>query len=1128
MKNSSRYLVAGLALLFLCVSITSSSNCYALNPTTLRCEYRHNPLGIDETKPRLNWRVVSNARGQKQTAYRLLVASSSAMLAKDQGDLWDSGKVESSQTIQVEYAGKPLLSRQQCFWKVKSWDRDGVASDWSKPASWSMGLLHDSDWLAKYISYRDETPVFKDRESLFLPPARQYRKDFAAVKRIKRAILYATALGIYELELNGQRIGDALFAPGWTDYHLRAYYNTYDVTDSVRQGENAIGANVAEGWYSGYLGFGLLTGIGTEQIGRYTYGKTPSLMVQLEVEYEDGSRQLIKTDKSWKVTGDGPIREADLLMGESYDARREMPGWSSPDFDDSVWQTAILAEENGEQPAVFYEYQNPTGQGGPEIKGRDVNLGFKRPKLEAFPGEAVRVIEEIRPIKITKRSEGTVIFDLGQNFAGTVRLKLNGPAGHQVTLRFAEMLHPDGRMMTENLRKARATDFYVCKGDEKGEVYSPRFTFHGFQYVEVANFPGEANLDTITGLVLHSDTPMTSTFECSDPMVNQLFSNVVWTQRANFLDLPTDCPQRDERMGWTGDAQAYVGTATYNADVASFFTKWNRELMESQRPSGAFPGYAPFPFQHGWDFGTAWADAGIICPWTIWQAYGDTRLIERSWEPMTRFLAWRKETSRDHLGVVHGNDWGDWLAQGAKTPLDYVDTVYYAVSTNMMADMAAAIGRDDEATAYRNQFEQIKTAFQSKYLRDDGSVTVNTQTAHALALFAKLVPYDLREATGQRLAEMIARNGNHMTTGFLGTRPLLPVLSATGQHDLATFLLQSHEFPSWGYEIDQGATSIWERWDSFTKEDGFGRHNAAMNSFSHYSFGAVCEWMFRSLAGIESDSPGYSQVVIHPLPPAPGSNAQHEPIKWVKASYDSIRGQIVSQWKVEGERFFLDTTIPANTSATVFIPAKNAQAITESDKPLSDVKFVRPLRSEKGCVVLHVESGSYHFESTGGIRPAKVSLETSKPTDLTLNPENIDLATASELVSWDFHKNEDVAKWLGLNLKIERRGEQAFLLATGDDPRFSTQLAEPLTGSLVIELKARPAKGATPQFFWAPLTGGINGQQQTSRSLNPADQINTYLFRIGDDQPVQKIRFDPFAGLGEMEIESLTIYRIGE
>jgi alpha-L-rhamnosidase len=952
----------------------------SLSVRHLRCEYRVNPLGIDASAPRLSWQVSSPEQGQRQTGYQILVASSQELLSKEKGDLWDSGKIAGRQTVNVAYAGRPLPSRQQCFWTVRAWDKEDRPSTWSQPASWSMGLLDANDWTAQYISYRDTTPVFKDRDKHFLPPARQFRKQFPLGKEVRRATIYATALGIYELHLNGKRIGDAFFAPGWTDYRKRAYYNTYDVTRLIEQGENAIGAWVADGWYSGYVGFGLLTGIGTEKIGRYTYGKTPAVMAQLEIEYDDGSRETIATDESWKVSGDGPIRQADLLMGEFYDSRLEQSAWSQAGYDDRNWEGAILAEENGRPQATFYEFRNPTEPGGePAVEGREVHLGFHPPKLEAFPGLPVRVTEEIRPVEVSGREPGTYMFDLGQNFAGTVRLKVTGPSGQEIKLRYGEMLHPDGRLMTENLRAARATDYYICKGNEQGEVFTPRFTFHGFRFVEVSNYPGKPDNDTITGLVLHSDTPLTSTFECSDPMVNQLFRNVVWTQRANFLDLPTDCPQRDERMGWTGDAQAYVGTAAYNADVAAFYTKWLRELMESQRPGGTFPGYAPFPFQHGWDFGTAWADAGIICPWTIWQAYGDTLIIERCWQPMTQFMKWRAQTSRNDLGIVHGNNWGDWLAQGAATPLDYIDTAYYAITSRMMADMATAIGLENEAAAYEKQFERIQTAFNEKYVRDDGSLTVETQTAYSLALFANLIPQELRHASGKKLAEMIAANGNRMATGFLGTRPLLPELSLVGQHDLAVFLLQSHEFPSWGYEIDQGATTIWERWDSFTKEDGFGRHNASMNSFSHYAFGAVCEWMFRTLAGIQSDGPGYSKIIIRPMPPSPGSNAQHEPIDWVKASYDSIHGRIESQWRLDGDRFKLDVVVPTNTTATVYLPARDSSGVTSNGKPLSQIEGVRFVRIEDGRAVLEVDSGPYHFESVGGIAPAEVAIASSKP-----------------------------------------------------------------------------------------------------------------------------------------------------
>lgn len=934
-----------------------------LTPARLRCEYLVNPLGLDEPRPRLSWVVESAQRGQKQTACQMLVASDEGRLGRGQGDLWDSGKVTGDETTGIAYAGKALTSRQRCFWKVKVWDKDGKASAWSEPARWSMGLLKPGDWTAQYITFEDKTPVHKSKESLFLPPARQYRKEFSAVREVRRATLYATALGIYELHLNGQRVGDAWFAPGWSDYHQRAYYYTYDVTPLVKQGANALGAWLADGWYSGYIGFGLLTGIGTESIGRYTYGKTPALMAQLEVEFADGSRETIVTDTSWKASGQGPIQEADFLMGESYDARQETPGWSQPGFDDSQWDAAIRAEDNAPAKAKFFEFRNPAPGGKLKIEGREIDLGFKRPpKLEAFPGVPVRAIEEIKPVAITPPTNGVHIFNLGQNFAGVVRLKVKGPAGTRIRLRFGEMLHPEGPLMTENLRKARATDFYTLRGDPNGETYVPRFTFHGFQYVELTGYPGEPGLDAITGIVLHSDTPLTSDFECSDPVVNRLFKNVVWTQRANFLDLPTDCPQRDERFGWTGDAQIYVGTATYNADVAAFYTKWLRELMESQRPSGTFPGYAPYPFQHGWDFGTAWCDAGVICPWTIWRAYGDTRIIERCWEPMVRFIAWRKNASKEFLGVAHGNEWGDWLAVNEKTPIDYIDTAYFGYSTKLMAEMAEAIGKNKEAAEYRELLGKIKAAFNQKYVKPDGALSVDTQTAYALALYMDLLPEGQRAAAGARLAKKIEDNEGRMSTGFLGTRPLLPVLSATGQSDLAVRLLQSRKYPSWGYEVEQGATTIWERWNSYTKDKGFGGpQNAEMNSFAHYSFGAVCEWMFSQLAGIQSDGVGYKRIIIRPTPPSPGSNPDQKPIDWVRAHYDSIRGRIASEWKLGGGRFSLNVTIPANTTATVFVPARDAAGITESGKPLAQSQGVKLLRVEGDRVVLAVESGTYRF-----------------------------------------------------------------------------------------------------------------------------------------------------------------------
>lgn len=932
-----------------------------------RCEYRENPRSVDEAQPRLSWRVESDQRNQRQSAWHVLVATREDLLQEGRADLWDSGKMTGDQTINILYGGKPLPSRQQCFWQVRVWDATGEPSSWGPVASWAMGLQPE-DWAAEYISYRDTDPLHRDPNKLYTPPARQYRKEFQATKQVRRATIYATALGIYELHLNGERVGNSYFAPGWTDYQQRAYYFAHDVTGKVGQGANAVGAWVAEGWYSGYLGFGLLTGMGVEKIGRYTYGKTPAFMAQLEIEYADGTHEVVVTDKSWKVTERGPIQEADFQMGEFYDARREMPGWSKPGFDESSWENAILASENGSTRAMFYEGVNPESAAqNPQIKGREVELGFKRPPvLQAFPGVPVRATEEIPAVSVRQATNGAYIFDLGQNIAGVVRLKVKGPAGTTIQLRHGEMLYPDGRLMTENLRRARAIDHYVLKGDPRGETYTPRFTSHGFQYVEVSGYPGVPDKDVITGVVLHSDTPLVSDFTCSDPVLNRLFQNIVWTQRGNFIDLPTDCPQRDERFGWTGDAQVYVRAATYNADVAAFYTKWLRELMESQRPSGAFPGFAPHPFQHGWDFGTAWADAGVICPWTIWQVYDDTRIIERCWEPMVRFLEWRKRTSKDFLGVNHGNDWGDWLSFGGKTPLEYIDTVYFGYSAKLMADMARAIGKDREAREYRELFQKVKSAFNNKYVKEDGSLTVDTQTAYALALFTDLIPASLRTRSGEILASKIRERASStdsgITTGFLGTRALLPVLSSVSQHNLAVQLIQSRKFPSWGYEVEQGATTIWERWNSYTKDNGFGgEQNAAMNSFSHYSFGAVCEWMFASLAGISSQEPGFARVIISPSPSTAQQSGEVERLAWVKARHDSIRGRITSEWKDSDGSFELKTQIPANTTALVYLPARNVASIREGGEPLTEVKGVRALRMEGDRAVLSIGSGEYHF-----------------------------------------------------------------------------------------------------------------------------------------------------------------------
>jgi len=931
-----------LALTFLSAPLALATD---LTPERLRCEYRENPLGIDITAPRLSWIVSSETRGQRQTAYRIQVASDAALLAEGKADWWDSGKVESDETVNIAYAGDPLPSGAQCFWRVRTWDKDGEPSDWSETALWSMGLLEATDWTAEWISFKDDTPFEATQQKMQLPPARYYRKDFSAAKKVERATLYATALGIYTISLNGNAISDQVFAPGWPDYHKRTYYNTYDVTNLLDSGTNTWGAVLADGWYSGYLGFGLLVGYGPNKSGRAFYGKTPAFQAQLEIEYADGSTRTINTDTTWK-TSEGPERIADMQMGETYDARMEIPGWDSPGFDDEAWENAILAKDNGSIKSPYWD------QGG----SREVELGFQEPPVyQAYSGVPIRVTERITPKSINEIEPGVYIIDMGQNFSGVGELKVKGEAGTKVQLRHGEMLHQDGTLMTENLRKALATDVYILKGDPAGETWQPRFTFHGFQFVEVTGLPAPPTLDTLTGVVIHSDTPLTSKFACSDDMVNQLFSNIVWTQRSNFLELPTDCPQRDERLGWTGDAQIYVRAATYNADTAAFYTKWLDDLVEAQEANGAYPEYAPHPMNHGRDgitWGTGWMDAGIICPYTIYQVYNDTRVIKRHYDSMTRFMDFRRSIAPDFQGVYEGNDWGDWLSL-SKTPIEYIDACYFYYTSSLMAEMADAIGKMDDAEKYRDWMKQIQGRFYKNYVNEDGTLAIRTQTAYAVALFTGILPQEKRKPAGDHLAALIAEENHAMSTGFIGTRPLLPALTATGHHDLATRLLQNRKYPSWGFEVVNGATTIWERWNSYTIEGGF---VAGMNSFSHYSFGAVCEWMFGSLAGIDTDGPGYKHITLRPAPPSANSNPDFAPIDWVEAEYDSIRGKIKVAWKKTATGLEYQVTIPANTTATLELPVSEGATVTEGGNPLAEAGISTTNNNQ-----LTLAAGTYHF-----------------------------------------------------------------------------------------------------------------------------------------------------------------------
>ncbi|WP_227686976.1 alpha-L-rhamnosidase [Spirosoma arboris] len=918
-----------------------------LKPLNLRTEYKITPV-TDVVKPRLSWELTATGRGQVQTAYQLLVASSSELLASDKADLWNSNKVIGNTTNQVEYGGKPLASRTVCFWKVRSWDKTGQPGPWSATAKWEMGLLNKADWKAEWIG-NDLTALGKGK-TYQLPPAPFFRKETQLKGSVKRARLYVTSLGLYEFQLNGKRIGKDYFTPGWTDYNKRVYYQTYDVTSDVKAGKNALGAVIADGWYAGYLGYALLVG---NPVVRNFYGNVPLLKAQLEVEYTSGEKETIASDQTWK-TNHGPIVEADLLNGETYNANLEFDNWSKAGYDDSKWKNSAIYPDKPER------------------------------KIEAYPGNTIQVFQELKAKTVTPKAGGRYLFDLGQNFAGLVRLNVKGNKGDTITLKFGEVLFPNGEIMTENLRKARATDTYILKGKKEGETWTPKFTYHGFQYVEVSGFRTAPGLEAITGIVLSSATPSAGSFETDNKLINKLYENIVWTQRSNYFDVPTDCPQRDERLGWTGDAQAYIQSATFNNDISAFFTKWLVDLNDAQRADHTYPIYAPAPNVRKTDtYSPGWSEAGIICPYTIYKTYGDTKVIREFWPNMVAYLKFMeakskgeyvyKEASFEDISPKGG--FGDWLSVGKKTPPDLLATMYYGYVASMMAEMAKAIGKLDESAYYDAIFTKIKQALLTHYTDKTGKFKTNsaaygdgngyvdgemgfdghTQTAYANAIYMHMLMPELNQKAGNWLVDLIKANNNKLSTGFLGVKPLLPALSSTGHSNEAYKLLLSTEYPSWGFEVKNGANTIWERWNSYIKGKGF-ENNAGMNSFNHYAFGSVNEWLFDYAAGLKVGEAGYRTFTIKP-------EIAKEGINEVKATYRSINGMIETGWKKTGSAISLTITVPVNTIATVFIPTTNPATVLEAKKAIKTNPAINIKGFKEGYLQVEIGSGTYQFTS---------------------------------------------------------------------------------------------------------------------------------------------------------------------
>lgn len=888
-----------------------------LRPYGLQTEQRPEPLGIGQARPRLSWKLDCDRRGAAQSAYRITAAQRAADLDDPGRLLWDSGRRRSGHGLLVPWDGPALQSSTRYHWRVEVWDELGAPAATAR--SWfETGLLHPEDWAAVWVG-RDpvalpplDPPQDHDRtpSTQSLAPPLCLRREFHLERRPVRARLYATARGVYEPRLNGSRVGDAQLAPGWTEYHHRIQYQTYDVTAFLHEGNNVLGALVADGWWCGYVGF-------DARRPAQQYGDAVAFLAQLVLDFADGSRRIVATDTGW-TEQPGDIRFADLLMGEHVDARHRLTGWDTPGPPSGFRPAAVLDTDPG--------------------------------PLVAQSDHPVRVIRELPPVAVHQRSADRFIVDFGQNLVGRVRITVNTAApGRQIRLRHAEML-ADGELYVENLRRAEATDTYTAAGEER-EVFEPHFTVHGFRYVEVDNYPGGLRAVDVVARVLHSDTEWTGYFECSDPMVNQLQSNIAWGQRGNFVAVPTDCPQRDERLGWLADAQIFAPTASRNADVSAFFARWMRDVVSGQDSDGAFRDIAPVVALHR-EAAPAWGDAGVIVPWHLWRTYGDRDVLQRCLPAM---VAWVEHIRRHNpdLRWRHrtGNSYGDWLQIDVTTPRDLLSTAYFARSTRIVADAAEVLGRADLAAKYRALYTSIRAAFIESYVNDDGTVEGGTQTGYLLALAFGLLPERLVQASVQHLAADIEKRGNRLTTGFVGVALLCPVLADHGRADLAYALLHQDEFPSWGYSIRHGATTIWERWDGWTDHAGF--QSPAMNSFNHYSLGSVGDWLFGRVAGIDQtpDSVAYHELLLRPLPGGRLTSA--------RAEQETVRGKVACGWSLADGRITVTVTVPPGSTALLEIPTPDPDHVLESGAPVGDRPGVLGVEPSATGATVRLASGRY-------------------------------------------------------------------------------------------------------------------------------------------------------------------------
>nr|WP_299067005.1 glycoside hydrolase family 78 protein [uncultured Allomuricauda sp.] len=854
-------------LLFLLMAIQSYSQ--NLKPIKMVCEYLHNPMGMDIPNPRLSWQIKTDTtlNGILQKAYRIQVSKSDTNF---EDLVWDS-KISSDQSLHVEYKGDELLSKTRYHWRVKVWDNHNRESEWSDIHYWETGLMDTKMWKANWISPNVQENTQTDNPSPLL--LKQFRLD----KDINKARLYITSKGLYLSTINGIPVTEEVFTPGFTSYHKRLQYKVYNVSNLLKEGGNAAGVMLGDGWYRGRFAF---------ENKRNIYGEQLALLYQLEIEFADGEKRTIVSDESWKSTT-GPIRMSNIYDGEIYDANYEIKGWNMPGFDDSKWKNVSTPD-------------------------------YTKDNIVPSVGNPVKRIEELWPIKKIKTPKNELVFDFGQNITGRAKIRLKGNKGDTITILHAEVLDKDGNFYIDNLRSAKQKVTYIFKNN-KEMVYEPYFTFQGFRYVKIEDYKENVDKTDISAIVVHSDMEETGYFKCSDTLITKLHQNIKWSQKGNFLDIPTDCPQRDERMGWTGDAQVFASTSIFNYNTAAFYTKWLLDLEVDQFENGSVPLVIPDVRKRSG--ATGWGDVVTILPYTMYQKYGDKRILEKLYDNMMDWVYHLKSLAGENHIVNGGFNIGDWLyftppgnwnLKPGFTDFDFISTAFFAYSTTILKEVALILEKHDEAKLHEQMLQQIKEEFQREFMAASGRLGPHTQTAYTLALYFNLIPDDKKSIALDYLVKNIETRNYHLSTGFLGTPYLCHVLSENGRTDVAYKLLLQKKYPSWLYPVTMGATTIWERWDGIKPDGSF--QTPVMNSFNHYAYGAIGDWMYSTVAGIKSDveNPGYKHIIMQPEPSAQ--------LSYVEASYASMYGKIESKWKMEKEKFYLTVTIPPNTDATVILP----------------------------------------------------------------------------------------------------------------------------------------------------------------------------------------------------------------